>query len=277
MLERLEELQPTAPSSTPQRESSPRPPDQLADVDHQPQFAGDPILPGSELIEVRVTELQQLFNAIDASPFRDRDLDPDAEEFIASWAREAPREAKLALLVSVNRTRGLADEPAVLRDVVHEFFAHRSAAARTQLHELLRIGRISLLVGVVFLSVAIGLAGIVARGLAGHQVGEMLREGLVICGWVAMWRPIEIFLYGWWPIRARARLYDRLSVMPVRLEYTDNQVPESWRGDWPAVPAPRMRSQKSRSSLVTDVRQADSISVTDRGPVTPRSTTHANS
>ncbi|MEO8551511.1 MAG: hypothetical protein ABI678_16150 [Kofleriaceae bacterium] len=204
---------------------------------------------------------------MDASPFRDRDLDPDAEEFIASWAREAPREAKLALLVSVNRAPGLADEPAVLRDIVHEFFAHRSAAARTQLHELLRIGRISFLVGVVFLSVAVGLAGIVASGLEGHRVGEMLREGLVICGWVAMWRPLEIFLYGWWPIRAQARLYDRLSVMPVRLEYTDNQVLESWRGDWPAVPAARMPPQKSRRSLVSGGSQASSISMPDRGPV----------
>jgi len=23
------------------------------------------------------------------------------------------------------------------------------------------------------------------------------REGLTICGWVAMWRPLEIFLYSW--------------------------------------------------------------------------------
>lgn len=239
--------------------------------DEQRQSAGDPIPPGSELIEVRVAGLQQLFNAMDASPFRERDLDPDAEEFIASWAREAPREAKLALLVSVNRAPGLADEPAVLRDIVHEFFAHRSAAATTRLHELLRIGRISLLVGLVFLSVAVGLARLVASGLEGHQVGELLREGLVICGWVAMWRPLEIFLYGWWPIRAQARLYDRLSVMPVRLEYTDSQVPESWRGDWPAVPAPRMPAQKSCRSFVSR-DQAHSISVLDRGPVTPEST-----
>ena len=38
-----------------------------------------------------------------------------------------------------------------------------------------------------------------------------------IGGWVAMWRPIEVFLYDWWPIRREARLYDRLAVMPVRI------------------------------------------------------------
>jgi hypothetical protein len=32
-----------------------------------------------------------------------------------------------------------------------------------------------------------------------------------------MWRPLEIFLYDWWPIRADARLFDRLAAMPVSL------------------------------------------------------------
>jgi hypothetical protein len=30
---------------------------------------------------------------------------------------------------------------------------------------------------------------------------NVFREGLLIGGWVAMWRPIEVFLYDWWPIR----------------------------------------------------------------------------
>jgi hypothetical protein len=36
-----------------------------------------------------------------------------------------------------------------------------------------------------------------------------------------MWRPIEIFLYEWWPIRAEARLFDRLSAMMVSVVPTD--------------------------------------------------------
>jgi hypothetical protein len=34
-----------------------------------------------------------------------------------------------------------------------------------------------------------------------------------------MWRPLEVFLYDWWPIRAEARLLQRLSTIPVRIEY----------------------------------------------------------
>ena len=56
--------------------------------------AGDPLPADCQLIEIHVSELRQLFNAIDPSPFRERDLDPDAEEFIVDWARERRRSVR---------------------------------------------------------------------------------------------------------------------------------------------------------------------------------------
>jgi hypothetical protein len=50
-------------------------------------------------------------------------------------------------------------------------------------------------------------------------LGVILRESVLIGGWVAMWRPLEIFLYDWWPILAEARLFDRLSVMRVQVAF----------------------------------------------------------
>ena len=58
---------------------------------HDKPSAGDPLPPMCSVIEVHVGELKQLFNAIDPSPFRDKDLDPKAEEFIVGWAKELPR------------------------------------------------------------------------------------------------------------------------------------------------------------------------------------------
>ena len=52
------------------------------------------------------------------------------------------------------------------------------------------------------------------------QLAQVISESLVIGGWVAMWRPLEIFLYDWWPIRNERRIYDRLSRMPVRIVCT---------------------------------------------------------
>jgi len=197
--------------------------------------AGDLLPPKCSVIEVHVGELRQLFDAIDPSPFRDRDLDPKAEEFIVGWAKDLPRDASLALVVDLDREAGLADEAAVLRDAIHEFFRHRAETYRQRLRELLRLGRTSLLIGLVALAGAIALGDFLATLMKGSRIGEVLRESLTIGGWVSMWRPLEIFLYDWWPIRNEARLSDRLAAMPVRIRYTNATGPDAWKGDWPAV------------------------------------------
>jgi hypothetical protein len=182
-----------------------------------------------------VGELKQLFDAIDPSPFRDRDLDPKAEEFIVGWAKDLPKGILLALVVDLDREAGLPDEAAVLRDAIHEFFRHRAERYRQRLRELFRLGRTSLVIGLAALAAAIALGDFLATLMKGSRIGEILRESLTIGGWVSMWRPLEVFLYDWWPIRNEAGLSDRLASMPVRIRYLNATAPDAWRADWPAV------------------------------------------
>jgi hypothetical protein len=198
--------------------------------------AGDALPAACFVIEVRVAELRRLFNSIDPSPFRSKDLDPNAAEFIVGWSKEAPRDAQLGLLVYLDRSAGLPDEPAVLREAVHAFFRQQAADARRRLRDLFRVGRTSLVIGLTVLGSFLVL-GDLAAGRMGGGAGEIVRESLLIGGWVAMWRPLEVFLYDWWPIRAESRLFDRLASMPVRIRYLAAASSESWRRDWPAAEA----------------------------------------
>ena len=207
----------------------------IASSTNDKNVAGDSIPPKCAIIEVHVGELKQLFDAIDPSPFRDRDLDPKAEEFIVGWAKDLPREASLALVVNLDREAGLPDEAAVLRDAIHEFFRHRAETQRQRLRELFRVGRTSLVIGLVALAAAIALGDFLANLLSGSRISGIVRESLTIGGWVSMWRPLEVFLYDWWPIRSEARLSDRLATMPIRIRYANATGPDAWRADWPAV------------------------------------------
>src|SRR3954470_16675908 len=146
--------------------------------------AGDAIPTHCAVIEIHVSELKQLFDAIDPSPFRERDLDPKAEEFIVGWAKDLPRDASLALVVDLDRPAGLPDEAAVLRDAIHEFFRQRAEAYRRRLRELFRLGRTSLAIGLLALAVAVALGDFLATLLKGNRIGEILRESLSIGGWV---------------------------------------------------------------------------------------------
>jgi hypothetical protein len=160
---------------------------------------------------MHLAEARQLFLSIDASPFRERDLDPRAEEFIVGWAQELHRDAPLGLVIRLGRASATGDDALVLPAAIAEYFRDRAAAARRRLRELLRTGRISLVIGLAFNAAALTLADL----FAGQRYG-IVQESLVIGGWVAMWRPIEVFLYDWWPIRAEARLPDRRPRCPCR-------------------------------------------------------------
>ena len=179
-----------------------------------------------QIIEVHVGNPWQLFNAIDPAPFGERDLDPRVEEFVVDWARDLTAEAPLALRIHVDRAAESADEGMVLGDAINRYFAQRAAATRRRLRRLFRVGRISLIIGLAALTALLAAGQLVAARMGGG-VGEVLRESLLIGGWVAMWRPVEIFLYDWWPIRAEARLFDRLAAMPVRIEYARSDGPRA--------------------------------------------------
>ena len=82
---------------------------------------------------------------------------------------------------------------------------------------MLRRGRTSLGVGVLFLAACFGLSEL-AQNLVSGVLGEFIEVGLQIVGWVAMWRPIEIYLYDWWPLRGEYQLLERLARMRVSVE-----------------------------------------------------------
>lgn len=167
-------------------------------------------------IEVRLRDLLQLFNSMDPSPFIDKDLDASAEEFIVSWARELPHKGGLELVIHLG-TPPDPERAAGTEAAVRHYFASRAEMKQRELRQLLKRGRVSLAIGLLFLGVCFGL-GEAVRGLSQQPWAEFIEIGLHIAGWVAMWRPLELFLYDWWPVRSDQHLMKRLAGMRVRLE-----------------------------------------------------------
>jgi len=165
-------------------------------------------------IELRLHDLEQMFNSMDASPFHEKDLDADAEEFIVSWAKELPAQRPISLVVYLEQAPAGTDPRETLRKAIHHYFRYRSELSRRELRQLLAQGRASLIIGLAFLSLCVTASELVAR-LGEATIYGVAREGLVIGGWVAMWRPMQIFLYDWWPLRRLRLLYERLATMEI--------------------------------------------------------------
>jgi hypothetical protein len=167
-------------------------------------------------IELRLREVGQLFNSMDPTPFHHKDLDPAAEEFIESWALEFPPDSRFHIQVHVERLPSDGDPAAMLTEAIHNFFDYKAELARRELSQLLGQGRTSLMIGLAFLVLCLLAADLIAKVAAGTFL-NIVRESLTIGGWVAMWRPLQIFLYDWWPLTRRRRIYRSLGRAHVRI------------------------------------------------------------
>jgi hypothetical protein len=174
-------------------------------------------------IAIRLGRIEQLFNSMDPSPFHEQDLDRDAEEFIMSWAQEFPRREPIALAIHLDQAIDGEQTPALIQRAVHHYFAYRAKLNRRELHRLWKDGRTSLLIGLTFMAACLFAAGLLPVTDA-HSAWNIAREGLTIAGWVAMWRPMQIYLYDWWPLRRRGLILIKLSRMEVQVNPSNARV-----------------------------------------------------
>jgi hypothetical protein len=172
---------------------------------------------GADAIEIRIESIAQLFHSLDPSPFHEKDLDKDAEEFIVSWARELPSDVPLKIVVHLPEKQLALPEAKNIGPAITRFFSYRAQVIGLELKELFRIGRHSLAIGATILVISIIASQSVAANLQPRPLGKVIEESLLIFAWVANWRPIEIFLYEWWPIARRRDLYRRLAAAKVEL------------------------------------------------------------
>ena len=166
-------------------------------------------------IEVHLDTLPQLFNSMDPSPFYQKDLDENAEEYIVGWAEEYPLAEPVSLTLHLE---GGLDEAAreLVTEAVHNHFTNQTRLARLEFRRLMRKGWRSLLIGLAALAVTVVFSELLQR--YGGALSMVARESLLIGGWVAMWRPIQIYLYEWWPLQRRRRIFDKLARMPVTIK-----------------------------------------------------------
>jgi hypothetical protein len=168
-------------------------------------------------MRLSVDSLGELFETLDPAPHHERDLDAHAEHFLVSWAQGLPRDVPLRLTIQVAQCPADPDSALSVEHAVRHHFRELERLTRQEFGALLREGRIALAIGLGFL-IACVTGGNALAGLIGDATWSgIVRETFLIGGWVAMWRPLQIYLYDWWPLKSRQRLYRRMGTMQVRL------------------------------------------------------------
>lgn len=121
-----------------------------------------------------------------------------------------PREA-CRLVVHLPAAECGAEDARTLPEALAHYFEYRARQSQVELRRLLARGVVSLVIGLAFMFACLTMR----RWLAAVGSTGVFAEGLLLIGWVALWRPVEIFLYDWWPIRRQQGRFECIARMPV--------------------------------------------------------------
>jgi hypothetical protein len=184
--------------------------------DQRPVGAESPAARGAARVELRVSQLRQLFNSLDPSPFHEKDIDTDAEEYIVSSAREQASDLPISIIIHMPAEEAAHANVNEVGTSLRNYFLYREEVARRELRYTLRLGRWRLAIGLAVLFLCVGLREVIL-GFSMGAAGRVLAEGLLIGGWVAMWQPVQTFLYGWWPQCESLKVLHRLAGTEVEI------------------------------------------------------------
>ena len=165
-------------------------------------------------VELRLDRISRLYNSLDPAPFHEKELEAAADEYIVGSAEDVGgRPFRLVIMLPEDELA--RPEAAQIPASIRNHFALRERNEHRRLRAEWHRGRISLVIGLGFLILCLFVRELL--NTSESAVSRILAEGLLIVGWVAMWGPLDVFLYGWWPIAGRRRLYGALTLLDVEL------------------------------------------------------------
>ena len=126
------------------------------------------------LIDIRLHTVRQFFRTLDPAPFREKDLDELAEQYLVDACAEAGTHWRLRIIVHPSEAEAESEVVRTRSDSVHNYFVYREQQLHADILRLLRYGAVSFVIGVLFL--------IVLDSLPGAAVGSSWRIQSVSIG-----------------------------------------------------------------------------------------------
>ncbi len=169
---------------------------------------------GRIMVEIVLDNVMELYNSLDPSPFRKRELDHAAEEYIYNAIDDFSLKEPMEIVVYLPPSKITPDVQDSIRSGIHNHYNYRLAAEERELRRTLRKGRMFLVIGVVILVVALLIREYLST-FPSTVENQAVQNVLLILSWVAIWEPIHIFLYERTPVSQRQKIYEKISTMPV--------------------------------------------------------------
>ncbi len=174
------------------------------------------------VIKVSVNNSRQLFNDRDPSPFKDHDLDENFVRYLLNSVQAYPFKTNIRLKIEIEKEPGSSSDQAKIQEAIHSYFQYEAALVHSRKKKSVREGRLFLLIGLISLFGCLSLSQVLESAFAQSKFMLIMQEGLVIIGWVTMWRPLEMFLYDWRPLHEQEIYMNKLAEMKKDILFVTN-------------------------------------------------------
>jgi hypothetical protein len=171
----------------------------------------------SAIIDIRVQRIDQLFDSLDPSPFREKALDREFEAYLRDCANEHGSAVPLCLRLHV--PVALLGHRTDIEQAIHSHFRFTLEQAERRARGRRRRYRGVVLMGFIVLAASL-LLGRLLEQWPGYP-GAVLTEGLLVLGWVALWRPIEALLFDRHEAREEQAMLHQLATVPLQWQQDD--------------------------------------------------------
>ena len=175
------------------------------------------------LIEVRVKNAQQLFDVRDPAPFRERDLDDDFVEYITTSVEEIGHNSNLKIVINIGEKETESIEKTVIKEAIESYLDYQIELKRLHLSKLFRTVRLFLFFGLASLFACLFVARTIEKKFDPDIFFYVTREGFVILGWVAIWKPFELVLFDWYPVFDKIKLLKKLRVCEIDILFVGKE------------------------------------------------------
>lgn len=185
-------------------------------------------------------DLRNFFHEPAIDPFAGEDIDSSGIDQIMDALKARPDWKRAAVRAVVHLPPAAEGDPRLpeMGRLLQRYCARQIQYNRRKISETRIEGRHALRIGLVFLAACLGVSAAL-QGAIGETslIARFLVESLVIAGWVALWHPLELLLYSWWPYAQDIKLYEKVEAMELSFAFDHREPVLPFGGALPAAGA----------------------------------------
>ena len=175
------------------------------------------MLQDNDIIELNIDikNIDDLLKSNGSIASIEESLSKSIEEYLFKAVKGYPTSQKIKLLIIIKDSqRQWNDEE--IASLVHSHFCYKVKETRIYLKEQFRQWGINFFIGILFLILCLIIGGILDKFTYIGMI-KIIKESLLIIGWVALWEPVSFILFGWRVINRDKNYYKKLCNVPIEI------------------------------------------------------------